>query len=146
MKINLHEDNTTCIHCVRCGNHTMKTLERNFGCKVSWMNDVVMGPKQDGQGTGYVLVHTGSKHMSADIYTKGFTDKTTFGNLKQLICVFTPAQIESGDFDPATPGEEIPSEVSKWLNQHYHFLVTGDNTEVTDFRKPIKPKTPKATR
>ena len=96
MKVNLHEDNTTCIHCVRCGNHTMKTLERNFGCKVSWMNDVVMGPKQDGQGSGYVLVHTGSKHMAADIYTKSFTDKATFGNLKQLINVFKPEQIKDG--------------------------------------------------
>ena len=30
VKIHLHEDNTTCIHCVRCGNHPMKTLKRNF--------------------------------------------------------------------------------------------------------------------
>ena len=78
----------------------MKTLERNFGCKVSWMNEVVMGPKQNGQGSGYVLVHTGSKHMAADIYTEGFTDKGAFGNLKKLINVFKPKQIEDGDFDP----------------------------------------------
>ena len=57
------------------------------------MNDVVMGPKQDGQGSGYVLVHTGSKHMAADIYTKSFTDKATFGNLNQLINVFKPDHI-----------------------------------------------------
>ena len=38
----------------------------------------------------------------------------------------------------------MPPECQGWLNQHYHFLLSGDNTEVTDFRKPIKPKTPKA--
>ena len=105
MKIHLHEDNTTAIHCVRCGNHTMKTLERNFGCKVGWMHDVVMGPKQDGRDSSYALVHTGSKHMSADIYTKGFTDKLAFRGLKQLINVFTAKQIEEGDFDPIFPEE-----------------------------------------
>ena len=82
--------------------------------------------------------------MAADIYTKGLTDKNTFGNLKQLINVFKPQQIESGDFDPSIPGDPVPPGVHQWLNQHYHFLLAGDNTEVTDFRKPIKPKTPKA--
>ena len=108
------------------------------------MNDVVMGPKQDGKGSGYVLVHTGSKHMAADIYTKSFTDKATFGNLKQLINVFKPEQIKDGNFDPSIPGEVVPPDCQGWLNQHYHFLLSGDNTEVTDFRKPIKQKTPKA--
>ena len=31
-----------------------------------------------------------------------------------------------------------------WVNLQYHFIMRGDNTESTDFRKPIKPKTPKA--
>ena len=47
-------------------------------------------------------------------------------------------------FDPVIPGEEVPTECQKWFNSHYHFLLSGENTEETDFRKPIKPKTPKA--
>ena len=114
LKINLQEDNTTAIQGVRNGkNPTMETLERIFGTKIGRMHEQVMGPKLDGSGTYYNLIHTGSKHMSADIYTKGFMDSRTFGNLRQLINVFTPEQLVKGDFNPLHV-EELPEECSDW--------------------------------
>ena len=64
--------------------------------------------------------------------------------LKKLINVFKPKHVEDGDFDPWFANEEVPSGCREWLNQHYHFLITADNTEETDYRKPIKLKTPKS--
>jgi len=144
VKMHLHEDNTTAIHCVRTGNHTMKTLERNFGTKISWMHDQVMGHDEHGTGTAYSIVHTGSKHMAADIYTKGFTDKRCFGNLRKIINVFTPKEIDSFAFSPDFGDEEVPEHAKTWLNPHYHFCNAGENTSTSDLRKPIKQKTPKA--
>ena len=75
VQIKLHEDNTTAIHGVRTGkNPTMTTLQRNFGVKVGYMHERVCG-NGEGTPTPYVLVHTASRHMSADIYTKGFTNR-----------------------------------------------------------------------
>jgi hypothetical protein len=39
---------------------------------------------------------------------------------------------------------EFPEEKRGWLNKHYHFIWLGESTAHTDFRKAIKPKTPKA--
>jgi hypothetical protein len=143
-KIKIHEDNTTAIHCVRCGNHTMKTLERNFGTKLAWMHEQVMGPKADGRDSRYCIVHTASQDMAADIYTKPFTDKRTFSNLKRLISVFTPKQIEEFDVCPAYDPDDIPQGAKDWVNLHYLFVNEGTDTSVTDMRRPIKLKTPKA--
>ena len=144
-KINLHEDNTTAIHAVRTGkNPTMKTLERKFGVEIGAMHDDIVGEDSCGTSTFYNLIHTTSKHMSADIYTKGFVDKNAFGALKQLINIFSPEQLTTGDFNPSFPGEELPVEKSGWLNSHYHFIMSGESTDHTDFRKAIKPKSPKA--
>ena len=33
---------------------------------------------------------------------------------------------------------------TEYLNLQYHFILSGDSTDATDFRKPVKLKTPKA--
>ena len=68
----LHEDNTTCISCLRSGiNRTMKTLERGFGIDIAWNHKRI-------ESGDYVLVHTRTSHMSADIYTKGLGNPKTW--------------------------------------------------------------------
>ena len=58
------EDNTAMIRIMETGrNPTMKTLERNFGISVAWLNERLKSGE-------YVIVHCGSKNMSAGIYTK----------------------------------------------------------------------------
>ena len=62
--IHLHEDNTTAIVGARTGkNPTMKTLERGFGVVIGWINEQI--------AKGFFnIIHTRTRHMSADIYTK----------------------------------------------------------------------------
>jgi hypothetical protein len=83
-RMNLHEDNTPCIHIAGTGvNKTMKTLERNFGCKIGWIHERI----RDGY---YNLIHTRTKDMTADIYTKGFTDAVLWTRLRRLCNIYTP--------------------------------------------------------
>ena len=110
IKVNLHEDNTTAIHGVRTGkNPTMKTLERNFGVKVGYMHEQVCGTGDDGPPSPFTLIHTSSRHMSADIYTKGFTDKTLFSTLKQMINVYSPEQWRTLALSPKPNAEDEAS-------------------------------------
>ena len=125
----------------------MKTLERNFGTKVGYMHEQVCGTGADGPPSPFTLVHTASRHMSADIYTKGFTDRVLFSSLKQMINVYSQEQWRTLALSPKPNTEDEESvlpEGKDWVNLQYHFIMRGDNTEKTDFRKPIKPKTPKA--
>jgi len=87
--------------------------------------------------------------MSADIYTKGFTDKVLFGRLKQMINVFSPEQRKEFNFSPEPTADDANQVLSNGgslqsLNLQHHFILSGDNTDTTDFRKPVKLKTPKA--
>ena len=57
-------NNTTAIIGARTGkNPTMKTLERGFGINIGWNNERILSGDYD-------LIHTSTKHMIADIYTK----------------------------------------------------------------------------
>ena len=59
----IHEDNTTCIIAYTTGkNPTMKDLERCFGVSLAWGHQRMMSGD-------YIMVHTRSHDMSADIYT-----------------------------------------------------------------------------
>ena len=94
LRINLHEDNTTCIQSARTGkNQTMKTLERGFGVIIGWINEMINSGR-------YNLRHTGTDDMSADLYTKCIHDQNVWRHLKRIINVYDPKEVENGDFDP----------------------------------------------
>ena len=92
--INVHEDNTTCIICARTGkNATMKTLERCFGVSLGWIYQRI-------KTRDYNLIHTGTKSMCADIYTKAISNKDIWNKLRMLINIFSREEIENGEFSP----------------------------------------------
>ena len=94
MTVNVHEDNTTAIAGVRSGkNPTMKTLERGHGVSIGWLHERV--------ATGdYNLVHTRTTNMTADIFTKPFTDPVTWTRLRRLVNVYTPEEMENLILNP----------------------------------------------
>jgi len=134
----LHEDNTVCIHAAKTGrNPTMKTLERNFGVSVAWLNERLKSGE-------YIIVHCGSKNMSADIYTKGFTDKCLWERLNQLTNVFTPAQIKDFNINPAVIKDEEDLVIRPVGNLNTQYYEIMKNASLEEERKPIKQKKPKA--
>ena len=48
----------------------------------------------------YIMVHTRSHDMSADIYTKGFLNKTLFRRLKLLTNLYTQEELDKGWLNP----------------------------------------------
>ena len=115
----------------------MKTLERNFGVSVAWLNERLKSGE-------YIIVHCGSKNMSADIYTKGFTDKSLWEMLNQLTDVFTPAQIRDFNVNPAVLKDEDDVEVRPAGNLNTQYYEIMENASMEEERKPIKQKKPKA--
>jgi len=127
----LHEDNTVCIHAAKTGrNPTMKTLERNFGVSVAWLNERLKSGE-------YVIVHCGSKNMSADIYTKGFTDKCLWERLNQLTNVFTPEQIKNFNINPAVIKDEEDIVIRPVGNLNTQYYEIMKNASLEEERKPI---------
>ena len=143
--IALHEDNTTAIIGARTGkNPTMKTLERGFGINIGWNNERILSGDYD-------LIHTSTKHMIADIYTKCMANTDDWNILRKLVGIFTDDEIENGDFSPdvtrlaqSDPSSEAAECIKEdILNHHYRMAMAGDSTKRTDFRKSVKVKPPK---
>ena len=77
--LDLHEDNTTAITAMASGkNPTMKTLERQHGVIIAWIHNELL----DGR---YNVVHTSTDHMTADLFTKTFTDAVLWGRLRKFV-------------------------------------------------------------
>ncbi len=134
-----HEDNTTAIVCFRTGqNKTMKTLERGHGVQLSWNHGRF-------SSDDYILIHTRTSHMTADIYTKGFNDANTWRRLRRLINVYTKEELSKGWLSPdpdsyaAKDIEGIEVDI-KDVNPHYTYIMSGESELNTDFRKPAKIK------
>lgn len=131
LRINLHEDNTTCIQSARTGkNQTMKTLERGFGVSIGWINEKINSGM-------YNLIHTRTDDMSADIYTKCIQDHNTWRHLKRIINVYSPQEVDEGSFDPDIAGGDTAA--SSDLNPHYWRIMSGSSND-TDQRKAVKTK------
>ena len=116
----------------------MKTLERNFGVTIGWNHDRV-------KSGDYILIHTRSSHMSADIYTKGFRAPDVYKRLKRLINIYTPEEILNFWFSPVVssyPPAECEGVVidPTHLNPHYTYIMSGESDLNTDFRKPVRVK------
>jgi len=138
--INVHEDNTTAIIGARTGkNPTMKTLERGHGVSIAWINERIISEE-------YNLIHTGTKYMTADIYTKGFVNKVLWDRLRKLINVYSPKEIEELQFTPIPDDDDlmaqdgVMTEMGNPVNTHYFEIMRGESTLTTDFRKPAKVK------
>ena len=87
-KIILHEDNATCIIAVATGKKAaMETLKRCFGVSLAWLNLRL-------RSGDYIIIHTRSHDMSADIHTKGLVDKALYKRLKTLANIYILNDIE----------------------------------------------------
>ena len=90
------------------------------------------------------MVHTRSHDMSADIYTKGFTDKSLWERLNLLTNVFTPKQILDFDVNPAVLKDEEDLVIRPVGNLNTQYYEIMKNASLVEERKPIKQKKPKA--
>ena len=98
----IHEDNTTCIIAYTTGkNPIMKDLERCFGVSLAWGHQRMMSGD-------YIMVHTRSHDNSADIYTKGFLNKTLFRRLKVLTNMYTQEELDKGWLNPPALNDNAP--------------------------------------
>ena len=124
----------------------MKTLERGLGVSIGWLRERV--------ATGdYNLVHTRSTNVTADIFTKPFTDLVTWTRLRRLVNVYTPDELSAMILNPdysdvaETDDEKMQNERHKGnLNQAYHRTMSGPSTLNTDNRKAVKVKASKRTK
>ena len=141
----LHEDNTTAIIGARTAkNPTMKTLERGFGIDIGWNNARILSGD-------YELIHTSTKHMIADIYTKCMCNVDDWEILRRLVGIFLDTEFYDGDFSPdvlrlaAADSESESAACLKEdiLNHHYRMAMSGESTKNSDFRKVVKVKPPK---
>ena len=90
----IHEDNITCvINNTASKNPIIKDLERCLGVFLVWGHHRMMSGD-------YIMVHTRSHDMSADIYTKGFLNRTVLRRLKLLTNLYTTEELEKGWLDP----------------------------------------------
>ena len=84
----------------------------------------------------YFMVHTRTHDMSADIYTKGFTDVALFNRLRYLIGVYSPADKDRCVFNPAPLGADKltateESGYSEWdCNTQYGIIMSGKSLDL----------------
>ena len=113
----------------------MKDLERCFGISLAWGHQRI-------ESGDYVLIHTRSHDMAADIYTKGFQNRPLFWRLRQLINIYTVAEIDNWELNPAILGDDaqpVENQKSDDLNSQYKIIISGANSK-TKIKKAIKVK------
>ena len=91
--------------------------------------------------------------MTADIFTKPFTDPVTWTRLRRLVNVYTPDEMSTMVLNPdysdvaETDDEKVENERHREnLNQAYHRIMSGPSTLYTDNRKEVKVKASKRTK
>ena len=94
LRVDLHEDNSTTVQVAYTGkNPSMKLLERGHGISVGNIHEHVRNGDIN-------FIHTRSEHMSADIYTKHFTNPQLWNRLRMLINIYTPQEIATFTLNP----------------------------------------------
>merc|ERR1712066_88011 len=66
----------------------------------------------------YNLIHTRSGDISADVYTKAFTQKSIWTKLRRPVNIYTPEETKNGDFNPTYEQDkecEEDFEMEKWI-------------------------------
>ena len=91
--------------------------------------------------------------MTADIFTKPFTDPVTWARLRRLVNVYTPDEMKNLVLNPdyldvaETDDEKNNNERHEGnSNQAYHRVMSGPSTLTTDNRKAVKVKASKRTK
>ena len=86
MHATFHEDNTAMIRVVETGrNPTMKHLNRVHGVGIAFLHEILTLPETNDPVT---FKYEESANMSADIYTKAFTDTEKWTNVRKLINIY----------------------------------------------------------
>ena len=77
------EDNETAIHTIKAGGSpTMRHLGRTHNVCLKWLSEVF-------SNSSITLGYCNTKDMAADVFTKGFTDKTKWAAALSLIGIRT---------------------------------------------------------
>ena len=86
-----HEDNQAMIRVIETGrNPTMRYLHRTFRMSIATLHEILTGQVTD---TVVRCQYTNSSEMAADIFTKGFTDKTKWNHATRSISIVDAADI-----------------------------------------------------
>jgi hypothetical protein len=90
LKAIFKEDNQSAIKIMTTGkNPTMRHMQRTHGLSIAWI-------KEQFDRNGYVLDYCPTLEMSADIFTKGFTERHKWTHARKLIAHFMPDEIGLG--------------------------------------------------
>jgi hypothetical protein len=88
MKVRFCEDNEACLKIMISGkSDALRHTERTHNVNVAWLHACYM--------KSFVGVHTHTKEMCADIFTKHFKDQQDWAPARRLIAHFTPAELEN---------------------------------------------------
>ena len=81
-----HEDNQAMIRVIESGrNPTMRYLHRTHRISIATLHEIITGQVAD---TTINCEYTTSAEMAADIFTKGFTDKTKWIHATRSVGIF----------------------------------------------------------
>ena len=84
--LDCHEDNTAMIRICQAGrNPTMRYLSRTMGISIAWLYERF-------QDTNLELIYEESAKMTADIFTKAFTDKAKWQEVCHLVNIVDKEQ------------------------------------------------------
>ena len=86
-----HEDNQAMIRVIETGrNPTMRYLHRTHRIAVATLHEIITGQVSD---TTINCEYTASADMAADIFTKGFTDKTKWGHAARSVGIIDASEV-----------------------------------------------------
>jgi len=90
LKAIFKEDNQSAIKIMTTGkNPTMRHMQRTHSLSIAWIKEQI-------DRNGYVLDYCPTLEMSADIFTKGFTERHKWTHARKLIAHFMPDEIGLG--------------------------------------------------
>ena len=86
-----HEDNQAMIRVIETGrNPTMRYLHRTHRISIATLHEIITGQVAD---TAINCEYTTSAEMAADIFTKGFTDKTKWNHATRSVGIIPVDEI-----------------------------------------------------
>ena len=86
-----HEDNQAMIRVIETGrNPTMRYLHRTHRISIATLHEILTGQVTD---TAVNCEYTTSAEMAADIFTKGFTDKTKWNHATRSVGIIPVSEI-----------------------------------------------------
>ena len=119
MHINVHEDNETCARICKSGkNETMRHLQRTHNISIAWLHGQFQRKEFD-------VINEPTDGMCADIFTKGFTDKSKWTHAINLISHIDPKRVFGAI---ALPAPRVPGgKCWKTNGKATNFRLPGKN-------------------